>query len=97
METVKNMRLQFTKLANEDLNHAYDYIAQDNPSTANAVIERIAKAVATIREYPSIGKKGRVNGTREFLASNTPFVLVYRINKNVLHILTILHTSKNYP
>jgi addiction module RelE/StbE family toxin len=91
------MRVRFTKLANSDLNQAYDYIAQDNPSSARIVIERIEKAIDTLYQYPVIGKNGRVKGTREFVVPNTPFILVYRIEKDMLQILSVLHVSRKYP
>jgi addiction module RelE/StbE family toxin len=91
------MRVRFTKLANSDLNQGYDYIAQDNPSIAQIVIERIEKAIDTLRQYPAIGKNGRIEGTREFVVTNTPFILVYRVGKDVLQILSVLHASRKYP
>jgi toxin ParE1/3/4 len=90
------MRVCFTKLANSDLNQAYDYIAQDNPSSARVVIERIEKAIETLCHYPAIGKNGRVKGTREFVVTNTPFVLVYRIEREALQIISVLHASRKY-
>jgi addiction module RelE/StbE family toxin len=91
------MRVRFTKLADADLNQAYDYIVRDNPSNARSVIERIEKAIITLCEYPSLGKSGRMDGTREFMVLNTPFIVVYRVEKHILQILSVLHTSKKYP
>jgi plasmid stabilization system protein ParE len=55
------------------------------------------KAIITLCEYPSMGKSGRIDGTREFVVLNTPFIVAYRIAKRILQILSVLHTSKKYP
>ena len=91
------MRVRFTKLANEDLQQAYLYIVQESPESARDIIERIKKAINTLCQYSSLGKPGRIKGTREFVVSNTPFILVYRQKQGTLQILSVLHTSKKYP
>jgi toxin ParE1/3/4 len=91
------MQVRFTKLANTDLNEAYDYIVEDNPSNARIIIERIEKAIETLCQYPAIGKNGRLKGTREFFVTNTPFVLVYRVKRDMLQIISVLHMSRKYP
>ena len=45
---------------------------------AERMAERIQEAVKYLLEYPNMGRPGRVSGTRELVASGTPFVVVYR-------------------
>ena len=91
------MQIRYTRLAVSDLTHAYDYIEADNPQNARAVIGRIEKSVETIASYPLLGKLGRVAETREFYVTGTPYIIVYREIRDVLQILTILHTSRKHP
>lgn len=91
------MRIRYSGLANLNLRQAWHYILQDNPDNAKAVMERIEKAIGTLCEYPSLGKPGRLRGTREFFVGNAPFIVIYRSAKTELHILSVLHTSRKYP
>ena len=88
---------QYTKLAIQDVRHAYAYIAEDNPQSAKAVIERIEQGIKTLCAHPHIGRPGRLEGTRELVIARTPYIVVYRPHKSFLWILSILHTSKKYP
>ena len=91
------MRVQYTRLAISDLTSAYNYIASDSLENARLIIARIEKSIETLVLYPLLGRKGRVADTREFVVVNTPFVVIYRVKGDILHILSILHTSKKYP
>jgi toxin ParE1/3/4 len=44
-----------------------------------------------------MGRLGRVEGTRELVIANTPYILIYRINLESVEILRVFHTSKSYP
>ncbi len=91
------MQIRYTKQAVEDLNHAYEYIAADNPHSARVIIERIENAIETILVHTGIGRSGRVGNTREFVVLGTPFIIVYRVDGKALQILSVLHSSRRYP
>ena len=50
-----------------------------------------------LENYPFMGKSGRVDGTRELIISNSPYMIIYRVKEETVEILRILHTSKRYP
>ena len=91
------MKVAWTPLALEDLDSAYEYIAAENLTAADAIIERIRSAVNTLRAHPDLGRKGRVEGTRELVISGTPFVIPYRVNKNRVEILALIHGARRWP
>lgn len=91
------MRVRFTRLALQDIDDAYDFIAHDSPQNADLVIGRIERSVDTILAQPAIGRPGRIPGTREFIVARTPYILVYRERRSEVQILTVLHTSRKYP
>ena len=91
------MKVAWTPLALEDLDSAYEYIAAENPTAADAIIERIRSAVNALRAHPDLGRKGRVEGTRELVISGTPFVIPYRVNKNRVEILALIHGARRWP
>jgi len=72
------------------------YIASENPVAANKVAERIWQSVQHLIRNPHAGRDGHVAGTREWLISDTPYVVVYRIRSNEVEILRLWHGRKNW-
>lgn len=91
------MKLVWTKLVITDLDNGYDYIAATNPSAALDIIERLEKAVAALRLNPGMGRPGRVTGTRELVVTRTPFIVPYRIIKERIEILAVIHAARRWP
>ena len=51
----------------------------------------------TLAVYPSLGRVGRVRGTRELVVSGTPFVVVYRVRLDIVQVLRVLHHARKWP
>ena len=73
------MKIFWTRLALEDLDNAYEYIAANNPGAAIDSIERIENAIALLLEYPQMGRVGQIPGTKELVITRTPFIVPYRV------------------
>jgi addiction module RelE/StbE family toxin len=80
-------------LARKDL---IDYIADDNVQAALELDDTITAAAFRLAAFPLLGKPGRIDGTRE-LVIHQHYILVYEIVDDVLQILSVLHTSRQYP
>lgn len=91
------MKLVWTKQAIADLNAAHDYIAETAPEAAGLIIERIEKSLESLRQFSEMGRLGRVKDTREVVVPRTPFILPYRVRKNRIEILAVLHGSRRWP
>ena len=91
------LNIKYTKLALQDLNDSYEYIFKDNPIAARSVIAKIELTISKLAEFPHIGHTSRVDGTFEFVAIDTPFIVVYMFDETMLKIVSILHTSRRYP
>lgn len=91
------MKLDWTPLAISHLQSAYRYIARDNLAAAENIVEQILGAAERLADYPSMGRSGRIEGTRELVIPGTPFIVTYRIRQNDLQILTAMHTSRKWP
>jgi len=91
------VKIRWTRLAVEDLNLAYEYVAAENPSAGHAVMARIESAVNVLRAHPEIGRSGRVEGTRELIISGTPFIVAYRIARNRVEVLAVIHGARRWP
>jgi addiction module RelE/StbE family toxin len=90
--------IQWTDGATKDLDHAYDYIAQNNSeAVAERVRYRIVEAVQQLDAFPMSGRTGRVTETRELVIPETPFIAVYTINVERILILAVYHGAQRWP
>ena len=91
------MRLRWTRLAIADLDSAFEYVAADNPSAAQQLLQRIEEGASILIRHPSAGRMGRVAGTRELVIAGTPFVVPYRIRRGSVEILAVIHAARKWP
>ncbi|MBF0520750.1 MAG: type II toxin-antitoxin system RelE/ParE family toxin [Nitrospirae bacterium] len=91
------LHIEWTSPALRDLRDAGEFITRNNRNAADALAKRIIDAVEHLLEYPMIGRSGRVLGTREFVLSGTPFIIVYRKKVSAIQILRILHHARKWP
>ena len=92
------MRLRWTRLAELDLDEIAQYIGQDSAAAAaRVVLELIDQAETLLPSNPSIGRLGRVLGTRELVVGHLPYIIAYRVRDKYLEILRVLHTSRAWP
>jgi plasmid stabilization system protein ParE len=91
------LKIFWTRLALQDLDQAWNYIASDKPEAADGVLEMIGKSVESLLSYQNLGRPGRVKGTRELVVVGTPFVVPYCVKKNRIEILAVIHGSRRWP
>lgn len=91
------MRIAWTKLAVADLRHLREYVAIDRPETAQTLVERIDDAVKQLLSYQNMGRRGRAKGTKELVIVGTPYLVPYRVKKDRIEILAVMHGSRRWP
>lgn len=91
------MKIVWTKLALQDLNQVWNFIAADRPQAADDMMERLGQAVSHLLAYPNLGRPGRVRGTRELVIVGTPYLVAYRVKKKRIEILAVLHSARRWP
>ena len=91
------MTLRWTRLAASHLESAFDYLALDNTDAAGAAVDRILSAVEALERHPEMGRSGRVPRTRELVITGTPFVVAYRVRRDRIEILAVLHGARRWP
>lgn len=84
--------LRWTRRALARLDEIATYIARDNPVRAASFVRELRDKLDLLREYP-LGRPGRVYGTRE-LVLHKHYVAVYRVQGDVVQVLTVLHTAQ---
>lgn len=88
------MKLKYTRRAKTDLSEIFDYVAQDNVHAAARIIAKIRNSLAGLTTNPSLGRQGRIDGTRELVVVHVPYIVVHRIHENEIQILAIIHTAR---
>ena len=83
--------------AREDAREIAAFIALQNPVAAYNMYDEIKKQVEQLVDQPNIGRLGRIQGTRELVIAGLPYIAPYRINEDVIEILRIYHTSRQWP
>jgi len=91
------MELRWTQEAAADLEHITDYLFQNAPERAAELVRGIYNAPAALLTFPYRGRAGKKEGTRELVLSSLPYVVVYQITGEVIHIVRILHGAQKWP
>jgi toxin ParE1/3/4 len=88
------MRVRWLRAALANLNAEAEYIAQDNPAAATRTVAAIVKASQHLKTHPTLGRPGRVPGTRELLVPRTPYIVPYRVRGHAVELLRVFHASR---
>ena len=91
------MRVRWLNAALRNLDIEAEYIARDNPEAAARVVIAIQAAVDRLSNFPSMGRPGRVPGTRELVVSGTPYIIPYRVRGEEVQILRVFHGARKWP
>lgn len=90
-------RIAWLQAALEDLRSIHDYIARDNPAAARRVVKTIRDDVKFLRDHPAMGRRGRIEGTRELVIVHYPYIVAYRQSLSAVEILAVVHSSRRWP
>lgn len=91
------MRVRWTRRALREQDQAFEWIVKENPRAAREVIERTYAATRLLADNPRMGRPGRINGTRELVVSRTPYIIVYRVARDDVEILAVIHQAQDWP
>lgn len=73
------MKLRYSRLAHDDLVSLFAFIAKDDALAAQKVGHSIRTGIERLIQFPSYGRMGDVEGTRQFVIAGVPYVVVYEI------------------
>ena len=91
------MQIEWAPAAIADRSAIFDFIEADNPIAAVTIDNRIEAAVQRLLDFPQSGRPGRVEPTRELVATRTPYILPYLIVGDTVRILRVLHGAQQWP
>ena len=91
------MKIVWTVEGRNTLNEIFEHILEDDPYAAKSVRDRIFKSMLRLSEFPYSARTGRVAETRELVVPDLPYIVVYSIFKQKINILSVRHTSQEWP
>lgn len=91
------MRVRWLRTALANLDAEARYISRDSPAAAARIVSKIEKAVQTLKKHPSMGRAGRVSGTRELVVPGTPYIVPYRVRDEAIEVLRVFHDARRWP
>ena len=90
------MKLNWSDIAEADLYDIYNYIARDVPYYAELFVDRLIEATDKLEDYPRIGRQVPEaedrDDVRELIVQG--YRIIYLV-ADELHILTVIHGSRN--
>jgi len=89
------MRVRWTTEAADDLDRICSHIAEDSPEFALKIGRILYRGIAGLTAFPNLGRTGRRIGTRELVFTPLPYIVVYRIREQNIHVLHIWHGAQN--
>ena len=89
--------IRWTRRAHRHLQAVWEYVAADNPTTAEELVQQIWDSIAILATHPLLGRVGRIEGSRELVVPGTPYIVGYDLRNDSVRILAIVHSSRNWP
>ncbi|ATE65550.1 type II toxin-antitoxin system RelE/ParE family toxin [Rhizorhabdus dicambivorans] len=89
-------RLEWREAARADLLAIVDYISDDNPDAALALLDDVEAKATQLVDNPKMYQAGRVAGTREMLVRKS-YIVVYAEDARAVTILRVLHAAQMWP
>jgi addiction module RelE/StbE family toxin len=83
--------------AADDLEEISNYLYLHHPSFAASTIQRLYNAAKSLKEFPSLGRTGKKTGTRELVLAPLPYIVVYSVDDQFVHVLRFLHAAQERP
>lgn len=90
------MNLIWSRKAQKDLNDVKNFYFKKIPNDLLLeIIDEIENAGQIIKKYPLIGKVLDISDKRKFVLNNSNYIILYRIIKDIVHVLRVLDTRMN--
>jgi toxin ParE1/3/4 len=90
-------RIRWAPTAADDLEQIRNYQQEHYPSRALSTVSTLYKAARSLKQFPYRGRKGEVEGTRELVMASLPYIIVYGIEPQMIHIFRVIHAAQDWP
>ena len=89
-------KLEWSAFSRDDLMSIVEYIAKDNLDAAQRVFNDIRNKTEHLRDFPQMGRVGRITGTRELVVLGN-YIIVYQQQQETIQILRVMHSAQQFP
>ena len=92
------MRVHWTPTAIEHLLAIYEYIAQDSPTYARRLVDRLTRRSEQIGIFPRSGRmvpEYHREDVRELIEK--PYRIIYRVKEEQVDVLAVVHGARLLP
>jgi toxin ParE1/3/4 len=89
------MRLRWSEAAALDLEDIHDYLKNRHPALARSTVLKLYDAVRSLTRMPNLGRLLSGTERRELILRSLPYVIVYRIDVDRIHVLRVFHISRD--
>jgi toxin ParE1/3/4 len=88
-------KLAFSETASRELDEILEFVTQDNPSAAVALVQRIRHSCENLARFPHLGflREWLGVGIREFSVGN--YVIYYRMFGEFVRIESVRHGARD--
>lgn len=90
------MRVVWTRPAGEQFAETLAFLAERSPAAASRLATEVETRLDQLAGSPYIGRPGRVEGTRELVLTDVPYIVAYRVTGRV-EILAVTHGARRWP
>jgi ParE toxin of type II toxin-antitoxin system, parDE len=52
---------------------------------------------SSLKQFPYRGRNGDLEGTRELVMASLPYIIVYGIEAQMIHIFRVIHAAQDWP
>jgi toxin ParE1/3/4 len=91
------MKVVWALQAQKNLLLIRKYIEKDNRKAAARIANRLRVSAQRLAIHPESGRPGRVDSTRELVVPGTPYILPYRVRRDRVEILSVIHGAQMWP
>ena len=91
------MNIRWAPAAADDLEEIGAYLKEHEAALAESTVRNLYDTVQSLRQFPRRGRLGKKSETRELLTTPLPYLIIYEIQGDTIHILRIAHGARNWP
>lgn len=90
-------RIRWSPAAAADLESISHYLSEHHPSYRAPTIAKLYDAARSLKQMPNRGRIGQTPGTRELSMNPLPYIIMYGVEPDMVHIFRILHAAQDRP
>jgi addiction module RelE/StbE family toxin len=88
-------RIRWSRAAADDIESIRNYLQEHHPSFMPSTVRMLYEAARSLKQMPQRGRLGQTPGTRELVLAPLPYIIVYAVEPDMVHIFRILHAAKD--